>query len=116
MPVRGGAVPPRRTGKPIDERQVRPAANGYWSLSFSRRRARADQRAPGSARSSVRLCSHIAGRRPPVRDDQPLAEMGEIAASTAPLLDRAEAVLETLSRCLPSDGAWLALSDPQSNV
>ncbi len=43
-------------------------------------------------------------------------ELGEIAVSTAPLRERAQAVLQTLSRCVPSDGAWLALSDPRATV
>jgi DNA-binding CsgD family transcriptional regulator len=51
-----------------------------------------------------------------VRDDSAVVEISDIAASTAPLLERAEAVLVTLSRCLPSEGTWLALSDPSSNT
>ena len=49
-----------------------------------------------------------------MRDDSAVVEISDIAASTAPLLERAEAVLVTLSRCLPSEGTWLALSDPSS--
>ena len=51
-----------------------------------------------------------------MRDDPPVAEMIEIAGSTAPLLERAQELLQTLSRLVPSEAAWLALSDPRSNV
>lgn len=49
-------------------------------------------------------------------DDLRVAELVEIAASTAPLPERARHLLERLDRWVPSDGAWLALSDPGSNV
>ena len=48
--------------------------------------------------------------------DEPVAEMIEIAASTAPLAERAQSLLERLNRCVPSDAAWLALSYPGSNL
>lgn len=51
-----------------------------------------------------------------MRDDPPDSGVIEIAGSTAPLLDRAQEVLQRLSRCIPSEAAWLALSDPRSNV
>src|SRR3954447_4926950 len=51
-----------------------------------------------------------------MRDDPPVAEMIEIAASTAPLPERAQGLLQRLNRWVPSDAAWLALCDPQSNV
>ena len=51
-----------------------------------------------------------------MRDEPPVAEMIEIAVSTAPLLARAQGLLQRLNRCLPSEAAWLALSDPRSNV
>jgi DNA-binding CsgD family transcriptional regulator len=51
-----------------------------------------------------------------MRDDPPVAGMIEIAGSTAPLLERAQEVLERLSRSIPAEAAWLALSDPRSNV
>jgi len=51
-----------------------------------------------------------------VRDDQLDAEMVEIAASTAPLLERAQELLHGLNRCVYSEAAWLALSDPRSSV
>lgn len=49
-----------------------------------------------------------------MRAESAVIEISEIAASTAPLLDRAQAVLQTLGRCLPFDAAWLALADPGS--
>ena len=39
-------------------------------------------------------------------------ELAEVAASSQPLAVRAEALLETLLRFVPFDGAWLALADP----
>jgi DNA-binding CsgD family transcriptional regulator len=51
-----------------------------------------------------------------VRDEPPVVEMIEIAASTAPLLERAQGLLQGLNRCVPSEAAWLALSDPGSSV
>jgi DNA-binding CsgD family transcriptional regulator len=51
-----------------------------------------------------------------MRDVPQVAEVIEIAASTAPLLERAQGLLHWLHRWLPSDAAWLALSDPGSNV
>jgi DNA-binding CsgD family transcriptional regulator len=50
-----------------------------------------------------------------MRDDPPVAELIEIAASTAPLRERAQGLLQTLDRFVPSEAAWLALSDPRSN-
>lgn len=49
-------------------------------------------------------------------DDPPVVQMIDIATSTAPLLERAQGLLETLGRFVPSEATWLALSDPQSNV
>jgi DNA-binding CsgD family transcriptional regulator len=51
-----------------------------------------------------------------MRDDLPVAEMIEIAGSTAPVHERAQGLLQRLNRWVPSDAAWLALSDPGSNV
>jgi DNA-binding CsgD family transcriptional regulator len=51
-----------------------------------------------------------------VQGDQPVAELMEVAASTAPLLERAQRVVEGLGRWAPSEAAWLALTDPGSNV
>lgn len=51
-----------------------------------------------------------------MRDDPPVAEMLDIAASNLPLVQRAEALLASLERWLPIEATWLALSDPQSNV
>ena len=51
-----------------------------------------------------------------MRDDPIVAQMADIAASSVPLLERADQLLQTLHRCVPSDAAWLALSDPGSNV
>jgi DNA-binding CsgD family transcriptional regulator len=51
-----------------------------------------------------------------MRHDQPVAEMIEIAASTAPLLERAQGLLQRLDRWVPCEAAWLALSNPRSNV
>src|SRR5687768_14906107 len=49
-------------------------------------------------------------------DEPPVAQMLEVAASTAPLLDRAQALVESLDRWLPVEAMWLAVSDPDSNV
>jgi len=49
-------------------------------------------------------------------DDPPVAEMIEVAASTSPLRERAQGLLERLDRWVPSEAAWLALTDPRSNV
>jgi len=51
-----------------------------------------------------------------MQGDQPVAELIEVAASTAPLLERAQRVMEGLGRWAPSEAAWLALTDPGSNV
>jgi hypothetical protein len=40
-------------------------------------------------------------------------ELAEVAGSSEPVAVRAEALLETLRRFVPFDGAWLALVDPQ---
>jgi DNA-binding CsgD family transcriptional regulator len=42
-------------------------------------------------------------------------ELTEVAASSDPLLERADALLATLRRLVPFDGAWMALADPQQN-
>src|SRR4051812_25970786 len=52
----------------------------------------------------------------PMRGDLPVAELIEIAASTAPLPERAQHLLQRIDRWVPSEAAWLALSDPPSNV
>jgi DNA-binding CsgD family transcriptional regulator len=46
----------------------------------------------------------------------PVAQLSEIAGSTAHLHERAHALLQGLSRWVPCDAAWLALSDPGSTV
>lgn len=46
----------------------------------------------------------------------PDVELVEIATATAPLPERAQGVVGELHRWLPSDAAWLALSDPLGNV
>lgn len=51
-----------------------------------------------------------------MRDDPPVVEMIEIAASTAPLPERARDLVRWLDGWLPYDAAWLALSDPRSNT
>jgi hypothetical protein len=51
-----------------------------------------------------------------VRDDQPVAELIEIAFSDFPLLERAQALMERLDRWLPVEATWLTLSDPESNI
>jgi DNA-binding CsgD family transcriptional regulator len=51
-----------------------------------------------------------------MRDDSLVAEMSEIAVSAAPLPERARGLLDRLHRWAPFDGAWLAVSDPQSHV
>lgn len=49
-------------------------------------------------------------------DDPPVVQMIEMATSTAPLRERAQGLLETLARFVPSEATWLALSDPLANV
>ena len=51
-----------------------------------------------------------------MRDDWAVAELFEIAASTAPLQERAQGLVDRLEHWLPVDATWLALSDPGSNV
>jgi DNA-binding CsgD family transcriptional regulator len=51
-----------------------------------------------------------------MHDASAVAGMIDVAGSPAPLLDRAQEVLEKLSRSIPSDAAWLALSDPRADV
>ena len=51
-----------------------------------------------------------------MQEDPPVAEMLEIAASTIPLLERAQALMERLDRWLRVDALWLTLSDPACNV
>ncbi len=51
-----------------------------------------------------------------MRDDPPVAEMMEIASSAAPLPERARGLLQWLERGMCFEAAWLALSDPRSNV
>jgi DNA-binding CsgD family transcriptional regulator len=46
----------------------------------------------------------------------PVAEMMEIAGSTAPLAERAQGLLESLGEWVPHQAAWLALWDPGSQV
>ena len=49
-------------------------------------------------------------------DDLSANVLLEIAASTAPLLDRAHDFLRELGQWVPFDAAWLALSDPGSRL
>ncbi|MCW2852618.1 MAG: Two-component response regulator [Nocardioides sp.] len=49
-------------------------------------------------------------------EDAPVADMIEIACSSAPLLERAQALLRRLDQWMPVEAAWLALADPASNV
>jgi DNA-binding CsgD family transcriptional regulator len=51
-----------------------------------------------------------------MRADPPIAEMIEIAASTASLAERGRGLLEWLGGWVPFEAAWLAVSDPRSNV
>lgn len=51
-----------------------------------------------------------------MRDDQPVAEMIEIASSNSPLLERAQGLLERVERWLPVEATWLTLCDPESNA
>jgi DNA-binding CsgD family transcriptional regulator len=50
-----------------------------------------------------------------MRDQSPVAQVLEVAASAAPLLERARDIVESLDRWLPVEAIWLALSDPDSN-
>ena len=58
----------------------------------------------------------MTGERQARSEDPPADELLEIAASTAPLLDRAHDFLRELDRWVPYDAAWLALSDPGSRL
>lgn len=49
-------------------------------------------------------------------DALPLVPMLEVAASHAPLLDRARSLVESLETWLPVDAIWLTLSDPGSTA
>src|SRR4051812_22415203 len=49
-------------------------------------------------------------------DDASVAEMVDIAASPAPLLERAQQLVQSLERWAPSDAAWLALAVPGSKA
>jgi DNA-binding CsgD family transcriptional regulator len=49
-------------------------------------------------------------------DGPPVAHLMEIAATTAPVVERAQRLLEALARWLPAGATWLALADPDSNV
>lgn len=51
-----------------------------------------------------------------MQDEPPVAHMLEVAASGAPLLDRARGLVESLDHWLPVEAIWLTLSDPGSNV
>src|SRR3954463_12456135 len=51
-----------------------------------------------------------------MQGDQPVAELIDVAASADPLPDRAQRVMEGLERWAPSEAAWIALTDPGSNV
>jgi DNA-binding CsgD family transcriptional regulator len=48
--------------------------------------------------------------------DPSAVQLVELATSAAPLLERAQGLLESLAEFVPSDATWLALADPQSNV
>lgn len=45
-------------------------------------------------------------------EETPSLELAEIAASTRPVCERAQGMLEGLRRVVPFDAAWLALADP----
>jgi DNA-binding CsgD family transcriptional regulator len=49
-------------------------------------------------------------------DGPPMAELIEVAATAAPLAERAARTLDGLERLLPVDATWLALADPDSTV
>jgi DNA-binding CsgD family transcriptional regulator len=51
-----------------------------------------------------------------VLDGPPVAELMEIAATTAPLAERAQRLLEGLTLWLPAGATWLALADPSSRA
>ncbi|CAM3783271.1 helix-turn-helix transcriptional regulator [Nocardioides zeicaulis] len=50
-----------------------------------------------------------------MRDESAITQMGEIAASTVSIEERAQGLLELLDHWLPVDATWMALSDPASN-
>lgn len=45
----------------------------------------------------------------------PAVELAEVAASTGPLVERAQDMLTTLRGLVPFDAAWLALADPMTS-
>jgi DNA-binding CsgD family transcriptional regulator len=49
-------------------------------------------------------------------DPGAILEFTRIAASAGPLPDRADGLLRTLGRLVPSDGAWLGLVEPSSGI
>jgi DNA-binding CsgD family transcriptional regulator len=51
-----------------------------------------------------------------MRDVPQVAEMIEIAGSTAPLPERAQGLLQALDGWLPTEATWLALSDPETSA
>jgi DNA-binding CsgD family transcriptional regulator len=51
-----------------------------------------------------------------MRDDLPVAELMEIAASTAPLRERAQSLVQRLEHWAPSDAAWVALVEPGTKI
>jgi DNA-binding CsgD family transcriptional regulator len=51
-----------------------------------------------------------------MREGPPVADLMEIAATIAPVAERAQRLLEGLTRWLPAGATWLALADPNSGV
>jgi DNA-binding CsgD family transcriptional regulator len=49
-------------------------------------------------------------------DASPVVELTEIAASSAPVAERAQRLVDGLTRWLPAGATWLALVDPESHV
>ncbi|MCF6376671.1 helix-turn-helix transcriptional regulator [Nocardioides KLBMP 9356] len=49
-------------------------------------------------------------------DEPPVAQMLEVATSSAPLLERARGLVESLDGWLPVDDIWMTLSDPDEEV
>ncbi len=51
-----------------------------------------------------------------MQNDEVVAEIVDIAASTVPLLERTRGLVESLDGWLAVDAIWLSLADPESNV
>src|SRR2546423_580493 len=69
--------------------------------------------APVTSRSDVLPCCRCGSGEP--MEPTPTLELAEIAASSGPVPERAQGMLEQLRRLVPFDAAWLASADPMSS-